>query len=178
MEKRNLNIDDALKANVVPSDIVDETGDGVVDELDLKHQLNRIEAQLEQQNEQNRVLLRNQRYLLRGAIIVVVVLCVVMGALLLRFNRAYDKVMTTCSKVDQIAEPLQESLNKLDSDELNSLMDVLPEIADKLNQIDVNALNDIMARLPATMDAVTQLQQQINNIASTLSNFSLGSLFG
>ena len=32
----------------------DETGDGKVDALDLKHQLDRMEAQLELQDQQNR----------------------------------------------------------------------------------------------------------------------------
>ena len=62
------------------------------------------------------------------------------------------------------------------TEQLDSMMQTLPDIADKLSQIDVDALNDVMAKLPATMDAVAQLQQQLNSVASFLGN--VGSIFG
>ena len=173
MEKLNKQMDDALNTKVAALNATDdETGDGKVDALDLKHQLDRVEAQLELQDQQNRALLR----LLWAAIAIVVVLCLIMGGLLLRFNTAYNQVITTCAQVNEIAGTLQDSLAKLDTEQLDSMMQTLPDIADKLSQIDVDALNDVMAKLPATMDAVAQLQQQLNSVASFLGN--VGSIFG
>ena len=167
MEKLNKQMDDALNTKVAALNATDdETGDGKVDALDLKHQLDRVEAQLE---------LQDQR-LLWAAIAIVVVLCLIMGGLLLRFNTAYNQVITTCAQVNEIAGTLQDSLAKLDTEQLDSMMQTLPDIADKLSQIDVDALNDVMAKLPATMDAVAQLQQQLNSVASFLGN--VGSIFG
>ena len=176
MEKLNKQMDDALNTKVAALNATDdETGDGKVDTLDLKHQLDRVEAQLELQDQQNRALLRSQR-LLWAAIAIVVVLCLIMGGLLLRFNTAYNEVIITCAQVNEIAGTLQDSLAKLDTEQLDSMMQTLPDIADKLSQIDVDALNDVMAKLPATMDAVAQLQQQLNSVASFLGN--VGSIFG
>ena len=90
MEKLNKQMDDALNTKVAALNATDdETGDGKVDALDLKHQLDRVEAQLELQDQQNRALLRSQKRLLWAAIAIVVVLCLIMGGLLLRFNTAY-----------------------------------------------------------------------------------------
>ena len=177
MEKLNKQMDDALNTKVAALNATDdETGDGKVDTLDLKHQLDRVEAQLELQDQQNRALLRSQKRLLWAAIAIVVVLCLIMGGLLLQFNMAYNEVITTCAQVNEIAGTLQDSLAKLDTEQLDSMMQTLPDIADKLSQIDVDALNDVMAKLPATMDAVAQLQQQLNSVASFLGN--VGSIFG
>lgn len=177
MEKLNKQMDDALNTKVAALNATDdETGDGKVDTLDLKHQLDRVEAQLELQDQQNRALLRSQKRLLWAAIAIVVVLCLIMGGLLLQFNTAYNQVITTCAQVNEIADTLQDSLAKLDTEQLDSMMQTLPDIADKLSQIDVDALNDVMAKLPATMDAVAQLQQQLNSVASFLGN--VGSIFG
>ena len=173
MEKLNKQMDDALNTKVAALNATDdETDDGKVDALDLKHQLDRVEAQLELQDQQN----RSQKRLLWAAIAIVVVLCLIMGGLLLRFNTAYNQVITTCAQVNEIAGTLQDSLAKLDTEQLDSMMQTLPDIADKLSQIDVDALNDVMAKLPATMDAVAQLQQQLNSVASFLGN--VGSIFG
>ena len=85
MEKLNKQMDDALNTKVAALNATDdETGDGKVDALDLKHQLDRVEAQLELQDQQNRALLRSQKRLLWAAIAIVVVLCLIMGGLLLR----------------------------------------------------------------------------------------------
>ena len=85
-------------------------------------------------------------------------------------------MIITCAQVNEIAGTLQDSLAKLDTEQLDSMMQTLPDIADKLSQIDVDALNDVMAKLPATMAAVAQLQQQLNSVASFLGN--VGSIFG
>ena len=160
MEKLNKQMDDTLNTKVAALNATDdETGDGKVDALDLKHQL-----------------LHSQKRLLWAAIAIVVVLCLIMGGLLLRFNTAYNEVIITCAQVNEIAGTLQNSLAKLDTEQLDRMMQTLPDIADKLSQIDVDALNDVMAKLPATMDAVAQLQQQLNSVASFLGN--VGSIFG
>ena len=55
-------MDEALKKKVAQLQSGDdETGDGVIDAADLKAQLDRIEAQLELQDAQNRTLLRHSR---------------------------------------------------------------------------------------------------------------------
>ena len=62
MEDKNKKMDAALEARVQALDAAnDETGDGKVDWQDLKSQLNRIEAQLELQDKQNRSIMKNQR---------------------------------------------------------------------------------------------------------------------
>lgn len=138
MEKLNKQMNNALNTKVAALNATDdETGDGKVDALDLKHQLDRVEAQLELQDQQNRALLRSQKRLLWAAIAIVVVLCLIMGGLLLRFNTAYNQVITTCAQVNEIAGTLQDSLAKLDTEQLDSMMQTLPDIADKLDQIDV-----------------------------------------
>ena len=54
-EKLNRKMDEQLASRVAELDAHnDETGDGKLDAADLKAQLNRIEAQLELQDEQNR----------------------------------------------------------------------------------------------------------------------------
>ena len=45
-----------------------------------------------------------------------------MGGLLLRFNTAYNQVITTCAQVNEIAGTLQDSLAKLDTEQLDSMM--------------------------------------------------------
>ena len=149
MEKLNKQMDDALNTKEAALNATDdETGDGKVDALDLKHQLDRVEAQLELQDQQNRALLRSQKRLLWAAIAIVVVLCLIMGGLLLRFNTAYNQVITTCAQVNEIAGTLQDSLAKLDTEQLDSMMQTLPDIADKLSQIDVDARFSRAADLP------------------------------
>ena len=177
MEKLNKQMDDALNTKVAALNATDdETGDGKVDTLDLKHQLDRVEAQLELQDQQNRALLRSQKRLLWAAIAIVVVLCLIMGGLLLRFNTAYNQVITTCAQVNEIAGTLQNSLAKLDTEQLDSMMQDLPEITAQLKKVDVDALNKVLTELPALMDTVNSLQTQVQNISNWFS--SLGSVFG
>ena len=177
MEKLNKQMDDALNTKVAALNATDdETGDGKVDALDLKHQLDRMEAQLELQDQQNRALLRSQKRLLWAAIAIVVVLCLIMGGLLLRFNTAYNEVITTCAQVNEIADTLQDSLAKLDTEQLDSMMQDLPEITAQLKKVDVDALNKVLTELPALMDTVNSLQTQVQNISNWFS--SLGSVFG
>ena len=177
MEKLNKQMDDALNTKVAALNATDdETGDGKVDALDLKHQLDRVEAQLELQDQQNRALLRSQKRLLWAAIAIVVVLCLIMGGLLLRFNTAYNEVIITCAQVNEIAGTLQDSLAKLDTEQLDSMMQDLPEITAQLKKVDVDALNKVLTELPALMDTVNSLQTQVQNISNWFS--SLGSVFG
>ena len=177
MEKMNKQMDDALNTKVAALNATDdETGDGKVDALDLKHQLDRVEAQLELQDQQNRALLHSQKRLLWAAIAIVVVLCLIMGGLLLRFNTAYNEVIITCAQVNEIAGTLQDSLAKLDTEQLDSMMQDLPEITAQLKKVDVDALNKVLTELPALMDTVNSLQTQVQNISNWFS--SLGSVFG
>ena len=69
----------------------DETGDGKVDIADLKRQLDRIEAQLELQDAQNRRLLRSQRQRLILNIVVLAAFAVLAGVLLYYSRIAYDR---------------------------------------------------------------------------------------
>ena len=62
MRKDDAAMDEALRAKTAALQANDdETGDGRIDLADLKHQLDRLEAQLALQDRQNRTLLRNQR---------------------------------------------------------------------------------------------------------------------
>ena len=177
MEKLNKQMDDALNTKVAALNATDdETGDGKVDALDLKHQLDRVEAQLELQDQQNRALLRSQKRLLWAAIAIVVVLCLIMGGLLLRFNTAYNQVITTCAQVNEIAGTLQDSLAKLDTEQLDSMMQDLPEITAQLKKVDVDALNKVLTELPALMNTVSSLQSQVESITNWFNG--LGSVFG
>ena len=62
MENLNTQMDDQLKNRVAELNRAnDENRDGRLDAADLKAQLNRIEAQLELQDQQNRGIIANQR---------------------------------------------------------------------------------------------------------------------
>ena len=176
MEKLNKQMDDALNTPDALAAIFDLVKD--INTLSAASSKAALEAGAAAFDEITGVLglMYNRKRLLWAAIAIVVVLCLIMGGLLLRFNTAYNQVITTCAQVNEIAGTLQDSLAKLDTEQLDSMMQTLPDIADKLSQIDVDALNDVMAKLPATMDAVAQLQQQLNSVASFLGN--VGSIFG
>ena len=177
MENLNTQMDDQLKNRVAELNRGnDENRDGRLDAADLKAQLNRIEAQLELQDQQNRGIIANQR---KRMVLSVVLCAIILAALAFfswRMNEAYVNVMDACNRVNDLADTVQTSLDTLDQAQLDSMMQTLPDIANKLSQIDVDALNDVMAKLPATMDAVAQLQQQLNSVASFLGN--VGSIFG
>ncbi|MEE0800125.1 MAG: hypothetical protein U0L91_02465 [Gemmiger sp.] len=177
MSKMDREMDESLRAKVEALHAADdESGDGQINLPDLKLQLDRLEAQLELQDAQNRRLLRNQKRSLVIAAVLVLILCSLMGLMMFRFSIAYREVLDVCSEVNALADTLQDSLSTLDSDELDAMMQTLPEIADKLSKIDVDALNDVMQKLPDTMDAVTKLQQQTESITQFFGN--LGSVFG
>ena len=76
MENLNTQMDDQLKNRVAELNRAnDENRDGRLDAADLKAQLNRIEAQLELQDQQNRGIIANQR----KRMVLSVVLCVIIG---------------------------------------------------------------------------------------------------
>lgn len=154
----------------------DETGDGKLDAADLKAQLNRIEAQLELQDEQNRSIMKNQRLRMLLTIIITVVLLVVLGLFWNHMDQAYKEVMTACTQVNELADTLQSSLDTLDPDELNNMMQDLPAITAQLKQLDVDSLNTVLQGLPTLMDNVNKLQQQVETITNTFSGIS--ALFG
>ena len=176
-EKLDRKMDEQLETRVAELTANnDETGDGKLDAADLKAQLNRIEAQLELQDAQNRSIMKNQRLRMLLSIVITVVLLVVLGLFWNRMDSAYNEVMAACAQVNELADTLQTSLDTLDPDELNNMMQDLPAITEQLKQLDVNSLNTVLQGLPTLMDNVNKLQQQVESITSTFN--SIGSLFG
>lgn len=177
MENVNAKMDEQLKARV--DDLTrsnDENRDGKLDAADLKAQLNRIEAQLELQDRQNRGIIANQR---KRMILSVVLVAVILAALAFfgwRMNIAYNNVMDACSRVNDLADTVNTSLATLDQSELDAMMQDLPEITDQLKRIDVDALNNALTQLPALMDTVNSLQSQVQSIVNLFSGLS--SVFG
>ena len=177
MENVNAKMDEQLKARV--DDLTrsnDENRDGKLDAADLKAQLNRIEAQLELQDRQNRGIIANQR---KRMILSVVLVAVILAALAFfgwRMNIAYNNVMDACSRVNDLADTVNTSLATLDQSELDAMMQDLPEITDQLKKIDVDALNNALTQLPALMDTVNSLKSQVQSIVNLFSGLS--SVFG
>lgn len=177
MENVNAKMDEQLKARV--DDLTrsnDENRDGKLDAADLKAQLNRIEAQLELQDRQNRGIIANQR---KRMILSVVLVVVILAALVFfgwRMNIAYNNVMDACSRINDLADTVNTSLATLDQSELDAMMQDLPEITDQLKKIDVDALNNALTQLPALMDTVNSLQSQVQSIVNLFSGLS--SVFG
>ena len=176
-EKLDRKMDEQLETRVAELTANnDETGDGKLDAADLKAQLNRIEAQLELQDAQNRSIMKNQRLRMLLSIVITVVLLVVLGLFWNRMDSAYNEVMAACAQVNELADTLQTSLDTLDPDELNNMMQDLPAITEQLKQLDVNSLNTVLQGLPTLMDNVNKLQQQVESITNTFSGIS--ALFG
>ena len=177
MENVNANMDEQLKARV--DDLTrsnDENRDGKLDAADLKAQLNRIEAQLELQDRQNRGIIANQRKRMILSVVLVVVILAALAFFGWRMNVAYNNVMDACSRVNDLADTVNTSLATLDQSELDAMMQDLPEITDQLKKIDVDALNNALTQLPALMDTVNSLQSQVQSIVNLFSGLS--SVFG
>ena len=177
MENLNTQMDDHLKNRVAELNRGnDENRDGRLDAADLKAQLNRIEAQLELQDQQNRGIIANQR---KRMVLSVVLCAIILAALAFfswRMNEAYVNVMDACNRVNDLADTVQTSLDTLDQAQLDSMMQDLPEITAQLKKVDVDALNKVLTELPALMDTVNSLQTQVQSISNWFS--SLGSVFG
>ena len=177
MENVNAKMDEQLKARV--DDLTrsnDENRDGKLDAADLKAQLNRIEAQLELQDRQNRGIIANQRKRMILSVVLVVVILAALAFFGWRMNIAYNNVMDACSRVNDLADTVNTSLATLDQSELDAMMQDLPEITDQLKKIDVDALNNALTQLPALMDTVNSLQSQVQSIVTLFSGLS--SVFG
>lgn len=177
MENVNAKMDEQLKARV--DDFTrsnDENRDGKLDAADLKAQLNRIEAQLELQDRQNRGIIANQRKRMILSVVLVVVILAALAFFGWRMNIAYNNVMDACSRVNDLADTVNTSLATLDQSELDAMMQDLPEITDQLKKIDVDALNNALTQLPALMDTVNSLQSQVQSIVNLFSGLS--SVFG
>ena len=177
MENVNAQMDEQLKARV--DDLTrsnDENRDGKLDAADLKAQLNRIEAQLELQDRQNRGIIANQRKRMILSVVLVVVILAALAFFGWRMNIAYNNVMDACSRVNDLADTVNTSLATLDQSELDAMMQDLPEITDQLKKIDVDALNNALTQLPALMDTVNSLQSQVQSIVNLFSGLS--SVFG
>ena len=176
-EKLNRKMDEQLASRVAELDAHnDETGDGKLDAADLKAQLNRIEAQLELQDRQNRGIIANQRKRMILSVVLVVVILAALAFFGWRMNIAYNNVMDACSRVNDLADTVNTSLATLDQSELAAMMQDLPEITDQLKKIDVDALNNVLPQLPALMDTVNSLQSQVQSIVNLFSGLS--SVFG
>lgn len=176
-EKLNRKMDEQLASRVAELDAHnDETGDGKLDAADLKAQLNRIEAQLELQDRQNRGIIANQRKRMILSVVLVVVILAALAFFGWRMNIAYNNVMDACSRVNDLADTVNTSLATLDQSELDAMMQDLPEITDQLKKIDVDALNNVLTQLPALMDTVNSLQSQVQSIVNLFSGLS--SVFG
>lgn len=177
MENVNAKMDEQLKARV--DDLTrsnDENRDGKLDAADLKAQLNRIEAQLELRDRQNRGIIANQRKRMILSVVLVVVILAALAFFGWRMNVAYNNVMDACSRVNDLADTVNTSLATLDQSELDAMMQDLPEITDQLKKIDVDALNNALTQLPALMDTVNSLQSQVQSIVNLFSGLS--SVFG
>ena len=177
MENVNAKMDEQLKTRV--EDLTrsnDENRDGKLDAADLKAQLNRIEAQLELQDRQNRGIIANQRKRMILSVVLVVVILAALAFFGWRMNIAYNNVMDACSRVNDLADTVNTSLATLDQSELDAMMQDLPEITDQLKKIDVDALNNALTQLPALMDTVNSLQSQVQSIVNLFSGLS--SVFG
>ena len=177
MENVNAKMDEQLKARV--DDLTrsnDENRDGKLDAADLKAQLNRIEAQLELQDRQNRGIIANQRKRMILSVVLVVVILAALAFFGWRMNIAYNNVMDACSRVNDLADTVNTSLATLDQSELDAMMQDLQEITDQLKKIDVDALNNALTQLPALMDTVNSLQSQVQSIVNLFSGLS--SVFG
>ena len=177
MANVNAKMDEQLKARV--DDLTrsnDENRDGKLDAADLKAQLNRIEAQLELQDRQNRGIIANQRKRMILSVVLVVVILAALAFFGWRMNIAYNNVMDACSRVNDLADTVNTSLATLDQSELDAMMQDLPEITDQLKKIDVDALNNALTQLPALMDTVNSLQSQVQSIVNLFSGLS--SVFG
>ena len=165
MDKLNREMDEQLEQRV--ADLTahnDETGDGKLDAADLKAQLNRIEAQLELQDQQNRRIMRNQRLRMMLSVAMTAVLLIALGVFFYYARIAYGQVMQSTAQVNELAVTLQNSLSTVDPAALDSMMQDLPEITAQLKRIDVDALNQVLDGLPPVMDSVSQLQQQVASI--------------
>ena len=177
MENVNAKMDEQLKARV--DDLTrsnDENRDGKLDAAALKAQLNRIEAQLELQDRQNRGIIANQRKRMILSVVLVVVILAALAFFGWRMNIAYNNVMDACSRVNDLADTVNTSLATLDQSDLDAMMQDLPEITDQLKKIDVDALNNALTQLPALMDTVNSLQSQVQSIVNLFSGLS--SVFG
>ncbi len=177
MEDLNAKMDEQLKTRVDElTRTNDENQDGKLDTADLKAQLNRIEAQLELQDQQNRAIIANQRKRMVLSIVLVVVVLAALAFFGWRLNEGYNNVMDACDRVNALADTVQTSLDTLDQSQLDDIMQDLPEITEQLKKVDVDALNNVLNELPALMDTVSRLQSQVESITSWFN--SLGSVFG
>lgn len=177
MDKLNRAMDEQLEKKV--ADLTahnDETGDGKLDAADLKAQLNRIEAQLELQDQQNRRIMRNQKLRMTLSVVLTLILLISLAVFSYFSHNAYVDVMEATQHVNGLAETLQGSLASVDPEALDSMMQDLPVITEQLKQVDVDSLNQVLEALPTLLDDVNKLKSQVETISGLLG--SVGALFG
>ena len=177
MENLNTQMDDQLKNRVAELNRAnDENRDGRLDAADLKAQLNRIEAQLELQDQQNRGIIANQRKAHgaeRRALrdhsggTGVLQLADERG-LRQRYGRLQPRERSGRHRPDQSGHTGSGPAGRHDAGSAGN-----HRTAEK---VDVDALNKVLTELPALMDTVNSLQTQVQSISNWFS--SLGSVFG
>ena len=114
MTDRGHKMDEQLEKRV--ADLAahnDETGDGRLDAADLKAQLNRLEAQLELQDQQNRRIMRNQRLRMIMSIAITILLLVALGAFWYYSHIALNAVLDGLPALMDNVEQMQERLESL-----------------------------------------------------------------
>ena len=155
---------------------MDEQLKNRVEELNRGNDENRDEAQLELQDKQNRGIMENQHKRMVLSIVLCAIILAALAFFSWRMNVAYNNVMDACTRVNDLADTVQTSLDTLDQAQLDDMMQDLPEITEQLKKIDVDALNKVLTELPALMDTVNSLQTQVQGITNWFN--SLGSVFG
>lgn len=172
MENINKAMDKSLQDRVsVLHAQDDESKDGRIDVDDLKLQLDRIEAQLELQDQQNRALLKGQRIRLILTIALALILCGAVVFLWTRINNAYDNILQTSTQLNDLASQLQESLGEVDGQALHEVVKDLPGAMESLSELDVEALNEVLTRLPGVLDIITELQNKVAAVEDAINAF-------
>lgn len=150
----------------------------------LQAQLDRVEAQLAQQAEQNTRILRAQRLRLVLTCLLAAALCVAVVLLWRRVDAAMTDIQQASAEVEQLAGQVEAQLNTLDPEALNALLQQLPGLTQQLNDLDVDAVNEALRVLPDLMNTVKAVQEKVEGIQQWFGNLGsgfsngLGSWFG
>ena len=119
--------------------------------------------------------MRNQRLRMMMSVAITLVLLVALGAFWYYSHTAYTQVMDATSHVNELAATLQASLDSVDPEALDSMMQDLPQITEQLKRIDVDALNTVLDKLPALMNDLSQIQSRLDSLGAWFGN--LGAMF-
>ena len=142
----------------------------------LKAQHTRIEAQRELQDKKTRRIMRNQKLRMTLSVVLTLILLISLAVFSYFSHNAYVEVMEATQHVNGLAETLQGSLDSVDPEARDSMMQDLPVITEQLKQVDVDSLNQVLEALPTLLDDVNKLKSQVETISGLLG--SVGALFG